>query len=131
MIPCFHCNQHLNWDSSTPKRCCGISILVRLWMEAKGICYLCDRPVDFPTNKPSTSSMRPSRDHIVPRHEGGKSEYKNLALAHQVCNEMRHNALNKNGWRTISINSNCKILIKHGYEGDVLPLVERLILWQN
>lgn len=61
------------------------SKLETLGKRDKWICHLCGKPVD----PKATGKRAPSRDHIVPRSQGGPHKLANLALAHRNCNHKR------------------------------------------
>lgn len=50
-------------------------------------CHLCRRKVRWDVH--SQHNLYPSRDHLVPRSQGGSDDVANLALAHRVCNSRR------------------------------------------
>ena len=54
--------------------------VLNIWLRDEGICHLCEQPV---------SLEDASRDHLKPRSLGGKTTYKNIALAHKLCNSRR------------------------------------------
>lgn len=63
----------------------------------KGICYLCNKPVD--TNDyhitakgaVAVGNNYPSIDHILPISKGGKHSWDNVGLAHLICNSHKSN----------------------------------------
>lgn len=61
--------------------------LAAIFRRDGGICWVCEKPVWEESTHPL---YRPSRDHIIPRKDGGKSTAENLKLAHQGCNSNRH-----------------------------------------
>lgn len=61
------------------------SKLETLGKRDKWICHLCGKPVD----PKATGKRAPSRDHIIPRAQGGPHRLSNLALAHRNCNHKR------------------------------------------
>lgn len=72
-------------------RPCGTS-LKSIFERDQGICWICQQQVW----KDSTHHQyRPSRDHVVPRKDGGRTTPENLRLAHQGCNSARHDAPSK------------------------------------
>jgi 5-methylcytosine-specific restriction endonuclease McrA len=52
----------------------------------KGMCWLCDKPVeDVAVPHPSA----PTIDHVIPIAKGGQHLYSNVRLAHFICNSVR------------------------------------------
>jgi 5-methylcytosine-specific restriction endonuclease McrA len=59
----------------------GQKITVReIWERDHGICHLCDK---------WCSLEEASRDHVKPRHYGGRTTWQNIRLAHRDCNSRR------------------------------------------
>jgi 5-methylcytosine-specific restriction endonuclease McrA len=50
-------------------------------------CHLCGQPVDMAERHPLP--MAPTLDHVLPASKGGKFEWDNLKLAHNLCNNRR------------------------------------------
>lgn len=72
----------------------GVSI-GRLMKRDKNRCHICGQKV---------LRSEASRDHVVPRSEGGSGAASNLALAHRKCNNERHTdpvdtRVTPRGWR--------------------------------
>ncbi|WP_370552388.1 MULTISPECIES: HNH endonuclease [unclassified Conexibacter] len=59
--------------------------LRRVFQRDRGICWLCQLPVD----PWAPGKRRPSRDHVWPRSLGGTNRQANLRLAHADCNARR------------------------------------------
>lgn len=87
---CLHCKQKYRRRKRQPfgrlfcsKRCFfsgqKISVL-EIWKRDHAICHLCDRYVPL---------VEASRDHVLPRHHGGKTTWDNIRLAHKDCNSRR------------------------------------------
>jgi 5-methylcytosine-specific restriction endonuclease McrA len=57
----------------------------RLFDDAQGICYLCNKPIEFKTDA--------TIDHVTPLSRGGKDCYENLKIAHRKCNGRKGNLL--------------------------------------
>jgi hypothetical protein len=53
-----------------------------LYEKAKGICYVCNKPV---------ARAVASREHILPESLGGTNDPSNLTLSHKKCNNKRGN----------------------------------------
>ena len=53
-----------------------------LYAKAKGICYVCKKPV---------ARERASREHIIPLSIGGTDAESNLSISHKRCNSKRGN----------------------------------------
>lgn len=49
----------------------------RLFADANGICYLCEKPMLF---------SEATTDHVYPKSRGGSDRYENLKLTHRKCN---------------------------------------------
>ena len=54
--------------------------LVVIWERDLGICHLCTKYVPY---------EQASRDHLVPRFNGGPTTFENISLAHKKCNSRR------------------------------------------
>jgi hypothetical protein len=90
LFSCVHCKQKYRRRKGQPfgrlfcsKRCffSGQKISVdEIYKRDNGICHLCDRWV------PRSEA---SRDHVRPRHHGGKTTWENIRLAHRDCNSRR------------------------------------------
>lgn len=50
---------------------------LRLYKRDKGICYLCNLPVNI---------LEFTLDHVIPHCKGGKSNRENLKITHEKCN---------------------------------------------
>ncbi len=66
-----------------------------IWDRDKGICQLCDLPVDpgLPYRDPETGKinlMSKSIDHIIPVARGGAHSLENAQLAHFGCNQSKN-----------------------------------------
>jgi len=55
-----------------------------IFLEFKGVCYLCRRDVDIDDASP---------DHIIPYAKGGEHRRGNVGLAHKRCNFRKHDKL--------------------------------------
>lgn len=60
-----------------------------LYERDHGICWLCGQPCNLDAD-PNANDY-PSIDHVVPISKGGKDEWKNVRLAHRICNSLRGN----------------------------------------
>jgi hypothetical protein len=87
---CLHCKRRYRRRKRQPfgrlfcsKRCFfsgqKISVL-EIWKRDHAICHLCDNYVPL---------LEASRDHVLPRHDGGKTTWDNIRLAHKECNSRR------------------------------------------
>lgn len=54
--------------------------VLNIWLRDEGVCHLCRQFVALEDA---------SRDHLRPRSMGGKTTYRNIALAHKRCNSNR------------------------------------------
>lgn len=52
----------------------------RIYTRDKGICQICNRPVEFGSF---------TLDHIVPKKSGGNNEDNNLQVSHKRCNQFK------------------------------------------
>ena len=87
---CKHCGGRYRRRKGQPfgrlfcsKRCFwnGQKISVQaIWERDHGICHLCGQWVPL---------SEASRDHVKPRHHGGKTTWGNIKLAHRDCNSRR------------------------------------------
>lgn len=63
----------------------------------KGICYLCNKPVDIndyhitAKGAVAVGNNYPSIDHVLPISKGGKHSWDNVGLAHLICNSHKSN----------------------------------------
>jgi len=57
----------------------------------KGICKLCDEPIDLSLTVPHPMSL--TLDHIIPLARGGTHEPSNVQLAHFICNSRKSDTL--------------------------------------
>lgn len=53
---------------------------VRMWLEQNCICWLCDQTMGL---------FEATRDHLIPISKGGSDSWKNIRLAHALCNRLR------------------------------------------
>lgn len=58
-----------------------------IWKRDGGNCYLCGKHV--PLNVPRHHPLHASRDHVIPKVQGGPTTSDNLRLAHAWCNSRR------------------------------------------
>ena len=69
--------------------------LKKLYARDKGMCWICGMQCNYSdkTTKGKTiiaGNLYPSIDHIIPLCEGGEHSWKNVKLAHRICNTMRY-----------------------------------------
>jgi hypothetical protein len=57
--------------------------LAAVWERDNGICHLCGNYVHY---------EQASRDHLIPKFNGGPTTFDNVALAHKKCNSKRGTA---------------------------------------
>lgn len=50
----------------------------RLFNEANGICYLCEKEIKY--------FSQSSIDHVIPKSRGGSNKKENLKITHSTCN---------------------------------------------
>lgn len=68
--------------------------LEELYKRDNGICYLCGKPCDL-NDKHVVNGVvvygnnYPSRDHVIPKSQGGENSWDNLKLAHRLCNSLK------------------------------------------
>lgn len=70
--------------------------LDKLYERDNGICYLCGKPCDkedyvVRDGTIITGNNYPSIEHVKPLSKGGKHEWKNIKLAHRICNTLKSN----------------------------------------
>jgi len=61
----------------------------RIYYRDKGICQLCQKPIDLTIAYPNPMSY--SIDHKIPRSQGGSHNQSNLQATHLICNTKRGN----------------------------------------
>ena len=67
-----------------------------LYKNFNGICYICGEKCDFSDWHINENGTRcfggnyPSIEHLIPRSRGGKTEWKNVLLAHRKCNSSKN-----------------------------------------
>jgi hypothetical protein len=64
--------------------------LLKIHADFKGICALCGRYVEI---------EEASRDHIIPRSQGGGNGRDNIQLTHKRCNNMKGDVLYPVDWQ--------------------------------
>ena len=62
-----------------------------LYIRDKGICSLCHKTVKQALHWPDPMSA--TMDHIIPLTKGGEHSWKNVALAHFICNTRKNNRI--------------------------------------
>jgi 5-methylcytosine-specific restriction endonuclease McrA len=63
----------------------------QLFSKQGGLCHLCGKPMKLERNRgKGVGRWFATFDHVVPASEGGTSYYKNLKLAHRICNNARN-----------------------------------------
>ena len=71
--------------------------LEELYQRDHGICYLCGGLCDW-NDKIIVDDVivygntYPSRDHVIPKSQGGENSWNNLRLAHRICNSLKSDA---------------------------------------
>lgn len=61
----------------------------KIWTKQKGLCAICGgEMMGGVAHNNRHPSMR-SREHIIPRSEGGSDDLDNLCLTHSKCNSIR------------------------------------------
>ena len=67
--------------------------LKRVMKRDGGICKLCGKPVDITDrNGKGIGNKYPTVDHIIPINKGGSHTWKNVQLAHMICNAHKNAA---------------------------------------
>lgn len=67
--------------------------LKRVMIRDGGICKLCGKPVDITDrNGKGIGNKYPTVDHIIPIDNGGSHTWKNVQLAHMICNAHKNAA---------------------------------------
>lgn len=61
--------------------------LRKLYDRDNGVCWICGGLCDYTAD--GNADNYPSIDHVVPIAHGGKDEWKNIRLAHRLCNSLR------------------------------------------
>ena len=66
-----------------------------LFKRDKGICHVCGRVCDWNDWELKKDTIvygnnYPSRDHVIPKSQGGAHIYDNMKLAHRLCNSLRY-----------------------------------------
>lgn len=84
----------------------------------KGICHLCNAPIDPIAPLNEVKSKAPSLDHVTPVSKGGSDYPSNLKTAHISCNKSRKNnpidsSLND------SVNDSCWVNEGHSLNGSL------------
>lgn len=62
---------------------------IRVWLIAKGRCWLCGWGIPYPTTPDPDHAERFTLDHVVPCSKGGAHSYRNVRAAHAGCNARR------------------------------------------
>jgi len=65
------------------------AMVAKLFYRDKGICQLCQEPIDLRLEYPSQWSL--SIDHVLPVSKGGTNLLSNLQSTHLICNVRRGN----------------------------------------
>lgn len=70
--------------------------LESLFKRDKGICHICGKPCDYEDYTVDgdvfiAGNWYPSIDHVVPVSKGGRHSWKNVKLAHRLCNSVKSN----------------------------------------
>lgn len=68
--------------------------LQKLFERDNGICWICGMVCDYSDKESNgntivAGNLYPSIDHIVPLSQGGEHSWKNVKLAHRICNTVR------------------------------------------
>lgn len=62
---------------------------VRVWLIAKGRCWLCGWFIPYPGTRGIDPAEEHTLDHVVPCSQGGEHSYRNTKAAHCGCNSRR------------------------------------------
>lgn len=61
--------------------------LQKVYERDNGICKICGNPVNM--NVDPLDNEYGSIDHIIPLSKGGTHQWKNVQLAHRICNSIK------------------------------------------
>lgn len=67
----------------------------RVYLAQHGLCFHCQQPMLMASAQKKKSgqyNLGWTREHVIPRSKGGKSNRNNIVLAHMKCNSARGNA---------------------------------------
>lgn len=72
--------------------------LDKIYKKYEGVCYLCGGKCDYNDYKMNGNAFivgnsYPSIEHIIPISKGGTHTYKNIKLAHMICNSHKSNKI--------------------------------------
>ena len=86
------CRQQNHWHMKDGYR--NLFPLEEVYERDGGVCYLCGQPCDWgdfivKDGVIVYGNNYPSRDHVVPKSQGGKNEWQNIRLAHRGCNSRK------------------------------------------
>jgi len=86
------CQQQNHWHMKDGYR--NLFPLEEVYERDGGVCYLCGQPCDWDDFIVKDGVIvygnnYPSRDHVVPKSQGGKNEWQNIRLAHRGCNSRK------------------------------------------
>lgn len=77
------------WNRTIPART-RRRLKLRLSEAQNHRCCLCGWRLDeTPLPDLPTSDWASTFEHIIPRHDGGRDTYSNLAISHKICNWQR------------------------------------------
>lgn len=67
-----------------------------LYKRDRGVCWICGLTCDYGDYERRNGhfiagNLYPSKDHIIARCEGGEHSWRNIKLAHRICNTNRYN----------------------------------------
>ena len=86
------CQQQNHWHMKDGYR--NLFPLEEVYERDGGVCYLCGKPCDWGDFMIKDGVIvygnnYPSRDHVVPKSQGGRNEWQNIRLAHRGCNSRK------------------------------------------
>lgn len=83
--------KHLAFVDIPPKERRGKRKLAALRRRFRGRCFYCLVPLKLPGEHRSTKHTRVTRDHLIPRSKGGRSNSDNIVAACMRCNIRKGN----------------------------------------
>lgn len=73
---------------SNKSRCVDLEIKKKLYEKQNGICYICGRKTTLNKNDKNKDTYA-TVDHIVPLSKNGTNDIENMAIACDICNNLK------------------------------------------